>query len=97
MSPPRDGATRRLILWTLVVGVALSGVAMAYKLAGFIFAFTSPDFRGTFDVGITVYFVVSAGWACLLTWCWLTGKFSQMERSKYDMLRQEEEYERRGI
>jgi hypothetical protein len=94
---PSDRAARRLILWVMAVGVAFSGVAFAYKLAGFIWAVSSPDFRGTFDVGITVYFFVSAGWACLLVWCWLTGKFSDMERAKVEMLQQEEDYERHGI
>jgi hypothetical protein len=30
-------------------------------------------------------------------WCFLTGKFKDMEKDKFDLLRQEEEYERRGI
>jgi hypothetical protein len=92
-----DRAARRLIIWTMAVGIALSGVAFAYKIAGFIYALSSPDFKGTFDVSITVYFFVSFGWLCLLVWCFVTGKFKDMERSKYEMLRQEEEYERLGI
>jgi len=96
MNPPDRGA-RLLVIWTLVVGVAFAGVAFAYKIAAFIFTLSSPDFRGTFDVGITVYFFVSGGWLCLLTWAFLTGKFRHMDRAKYDLLRQEEEYERLGI
>jgi hypothetical protein len=92
-----DRAAHGVIVWTLIVGIALAGLAFAYKIAGFIYAVSTPDFRGTFDVGVTVYFVVSAGWLCLLSWCLLTGKFKQMERAKYDLLRQEEEYERLGI
>jgi len=92
-----DRAARRVIIWTMIVGVALAGVAFAYKIAGFIFAVSTEDFRGTFDVGVTVYFFVSAGWLCLLSWCFMTGKFKEMERAKYDLLRQEEEYERLGI
>lgn len=97
MMKPGDRATERLFIWTIGVGIVLAGIAFAYKIAGFIHVLTSQDFRGTFDVGITVYFVVSAGWLCLLAWCFLTGKFAKMERAKYDMLKQEEEYERRGI
>lgn len=96
----KTGSDRRselLFLWTIGVGVLFSGVAFAYKIAGFIHVLTSPDFRGTFEVGILVYFAVSAGWLCLLCWCFLTSKFSQMERQKFDILKQEEEYERRGI
>jgi hypothetical protein len=92
-----DRASRLLVIWTMLVGVALAGVAFAYKIAGFIYAVSTPDFRGTFDVGVTVYFCVSAAWLCLLVWCFLSGKFTRMERAKYDLLRQEEEYERRGI
>jgi len=92
-----DRASRLVVIWTMIVGVALAGVAFAYKIATFIFTLSSPDFRGTFDVGITVYFFVSAGWLCVLGWAFLTGKFKHMERAKYDLLRQEEEYERHGI
>jgi len=97
MSQPSDRASRRLLVWTLIVGVVLGGIAFAYKIAEFIHTLSSPDFAGTFDVGITVYFVVSGGWLCLLTWCLLTGKFKEMEHGKYELLQKEEEYERRGI
>ena len=97
MRTTSDRNARRVFVWILSLGIALGGVAFAYKLAGFVFALTSQDFRGTFDVGIIVYLFISAGWLCLLLWCFLTGKFKQMERAKYDMLRQEEEYERLGI
>jgi hypothetical protein len=92
-----DRASKLLIIWTMIAGIALSGVAFAYKLAGFVFAMSSPEHAGTFDVSITVYLFVSLGWLCLLVWCFMTGRFKDMERSKYEMLRQEEEYERRGI
>ena len=93
----QDRAARRLLVWTISVGVVLAGIAFAYKIASFIFTMSSPDFRGTFDVGITVYFVVSAGWLCVLIWSFMTNKFKQMEDEKYEMLRQEEEYDRLGI
>ena len=92
-----DRATKRLIIWTMSVGIFLSGLAFAYKIAAFIYTLSSPDFQGTFDVSITVYFFVSAGWLCLLVWCLVTNKFKEMERSKIELLRQEEEYERLGI
>ena len=97
MNEHGDRASRLLVIWTMVVGVALAGVAFAYKIAGFIFTLSSPDFRGTFDVGVVVYFCVSAAWLCLLVWCLLSGKFKRMEHAKYELLRQEEEYDRLGI
>lgn len=92
-----DRTSRRIIVGTLIFGIILGGVMFAYKIAEFIHTLSSPDFAGTFDVGITVYFFICGGWLCLLVWCLLTGKFKQMERGKYDMLKQEEDYERRGI
>ena len=92
-----DRRARRAVIYMLVLGLVLTGLAFAYKVAAFIWTLSSPDFRGTFDVGVTVYFVVSAGWLCLLVWAFVTGKFKDMERAKLEMLRQEEEYERRGI
>jgi len=97
MSEPSDRGSRLVLIWTMTVGIALAGVAFAYKIAGFIYTLSSPDFRGTFEVGITVYFCVSAAWLCLLVWCLLAGKFKRMERAKYEILRQEEEYDRLGI
>ena len=75
----------------------LSGIAFAYKVAEFMFTMSNDDFAGAFDVPIIVYFIVAAGWLALLVWCFMTGKFGEMERAKFDMLAQEEEYERRGI
>jgi hypothetical protein len=92
-----DRGTRLLFIWILVVGIVFSGLAFAFKIAGFIYTLSSVDFRGTFDVSIVVYFFVAAGWACLLVWCYLGGKFKDMESQKQGMLRQEEEYERLGI
>ena len=92
-----DRRARRAVLYMLILGLVLTGVAFGYKIAAFIWTLSSADFRGTFDVGVTVYFVVSAGWLCLLVWAFATGKFKDMERAKLEMLRQEEEYERRGI
>ena len=48
------------------------------------------------DVPVTIYFVVAAGWLCLLCWSFVSGQFKDVEEPKYEMLRLEEEYERRG-
>lgn len=92
-----DRKTKLLFIWILIVGVVFSGLAFAYKIAGFIYTLSSPDFRGTFDVSIAVYFFVAGGWAFLLTWSYLAGKFKDMESQKLEMLEQEREYERLGI
>ncbi|MEJ7734310.1 MAG: hypothetical protein WKG00_34585 [Polyangiaceae bacterium] len=97
MTELRDRTARRLVIYTMIVGLVLTAMAFAYKIAAFIWTLSSPDFRGTFDVGITVYFVVSAGWLCLLVWAFLTGRLKDVERTKLEMLRQEEEYEKLGI
>jgi hypothetical protein len=97
MRTTSDRRAELVFIWVLGVGVLFGGVAFAYKMAGFVWALSSRDFRGTFDVGITVYFFVSAGWLCLLVWSFLAGKFKHMERSKHDLLKKEEEYERLGI
>jgi hypothetical protein len=92
-----DRQTRLLFIWILSIGILFSGLAFAYKIAGFIYTLSSPDFRGTFDVSIVVYFFVSAGWGCLLLWSFLAGKFKDMETQKKEMIAQEAEYERLGI
>ncbi len=93
----RGRPARLVIIWSMVVSVVLSGVAFAYKVAEFIFAISNEAFAGSFDVPVIVYFTVAAGWLAMLIWCITAGKFKEMETSKYDMLAQEEEYEKLGI
>jgi hypothetical protein len=88
---------QRIVLWVVMIaGLLCAGVAFAYKVAEFIFTLGSDEVKGFADVPVTVYFVVAAGWLCLLIWCWVTGKFTELERAKYEMLEMEAEYERRG-
>lgn len=91
------GKRAKVLLWTcMIVGIVVAGVAFAYKLAEFIFTLNSNSVQGFADVPVTIYFVVAAGWLFLLAWSWKTGKFKDIESTKWDMLRQEIEYERRG-
>lgn len=94
-----DPVTRRqrVVLWVaMIAGLAGAGVAFSYKVAEFIFTLGSDEVQGFADVPVTVYFVVAGGWLCLLVWCWVTGKLTELERAKFEMLEMEEEYERRG-
>ena len=87
----------KLLLWgAMILGIVAAGAAFAYKVAEFLFTLGSGEVQGFADVPVTVYFVVATGWLCLLAWSYVTGKFTDVESSKWDMLRQEEEYERRG-
>jgi hypothetical protein len=89
---------KRLFLWVAMLSCLLgAGTAFAYKIAEFIYTISSEEVRGFADVPITVYFAVAAGWLCLLSWCFLSGKFSDLEGAKLEMLAREDEYERRGI
>lgn len=91
------GRRGSILLWvSMIGGIVAAGVAFIYKLAEFIFTLNSSAAQGFADVPVTVYFAVASGWLVLLAWCWRTGKFKDIESSKWDMLRQETEYERRG-
>ena len=87
----------KILLWVvMVVGIGLSGIAFVYKIAEFIFTLGGDEVKGFADVPVTVYFVVAAGWLCLLVWSYVTRQFVDVERSKYEMLEMEAEYERLG-
>ena len=87
----------KIVLWTaMLVGITLAGLAFAYKVAEFIFTMSGNEVQGFADVPVTVYFIVAAGWLFLLVWCWRSGKFTDIERPKFEMLEMEAEYERRG-
>ena len=81
----------------MVICILSAGTAFCYKMAEFIFTLTAEEVQGFADVPITVYFAVAAGWLCLLVWCFLSGKFEEVESAKVDILRKELEYERRGL
>lgn len=87
----------RVLLWiAMIVGTIASGAAFVYKIAEFIFTLNSNEVRGFADVPVTIYFVVAAGWLCLLVWCFASGQFTDIERAKVELLEMEEAYERRG-
>ena len=90
-------APEKIFLWVaMIVGTIAAGVAFVYKIAEFIFTLNSNEVRGFADVPVTIYFVVAAGWLCLLVWCFVSGQFTDVERAKVEMLEMEEAYEQRG-
>lgn len=87
----------KIVLWaSMIFGVFAAGVGFVYKITEFIFTLRENDVKGFADVPVTIYFCVAAGWLLLLVWCFVSGQFKHVEQPKYDMLRMEEEYERRG-
>ena len=87
----------RILLWIGMIGGTLAaGVAFVYKIAEFIFTLNSNEVQGFADVPVTIYFVVAAGWLCLLVWSYASGQFTDVERPKVEMLELEEAYEQRG-
>jgi nitrogen fixation-related uncharacterized protein len=96
-TPAPLGRPERIFLWgSMIFGIFAAAVAFVYKIAEFLFTLNEGAVQGFADVPVTIYFVVAAGWLLLLVWCFLSGKFKDVEQPKYDMLRMEEEYERRG-
>jgi len=93
-----SGARRHRWILHLCIAVGLvgAGAAFCYKIAEFLFTLNSEEVRGFADVPVTVYFAVAAGWLALLVWSFLTGKLTDAEHTKSDLIRMEEEYERRG-
>ncbi len=93
-SPARP---ERILLWIgMIGGILVAGVAFVYKIAEFIFTLNSNEVQGFADVPVTIYFVVAAGWLCLLVWSYVSGQFTDIERPKVEMLELEEAYEQRG-
>ena len=93
---PLSAWQRRVLALSITVGLLGAGVAFCYKIAEFLFTLNSEEVKGFADVPVTVYFAVAAGWLSLLVWSFLTGKLSEVEQSKCEFLKKEEEYERRG-
>jgi hypothetical protein len=90
------GWQRRILHISIALGLICAGTAFCYKIAEFLFTLNSEEVRGFADVPVTVYFAVAAGWLALLVWSFLTGKLTEMEQTKCDLIRMEEEYDRNG-
>jgi hypothetical protein len=94
---PPVGRRGRVAMWGMMIaGLVAAGVAFAFKVAEFVLTLDSDAVPGFAEVPVGVYFLVAAGWVALLVWCFATGKLRDLEQPKYDMLAQEEDYERRG-
>lgn len=91
-----DRRSKRMLWISMIVGIVFGGVTFAYKIMEFMFTLQAPEAQGFAEVPITVYFFVAGGWLCLLGWCFVTGKFRDVEQPKFDMLKMEEEYDRLG-
>ncbi len=91
---PSGGGRRAAYIWIMLVGTMLGGVAFVFKIVEFLHALESPESSGFVMVPVTAYFVVAAGWTCLLVWSYLHGDFARIEEPKYRMLEREFEYER---
>ena len=94
--PPLRAFERRALWASMILGVFCSAVAFVYKITEFILTLQDNEVKGFADVPVTIYFVVAAGWLCLLVWCFVSGQFTDIERAKVEMLEQEEAYEQRG-
>jgi hypothetical protein len=95
--PSAPRRPERILMWAAMIGgILAAGIAFIYKISEFIFTLNESSVQGFADVPVTIYFVVAAGWLLLLVWCFMTGQFTNVEEPKYEMLRREEEYERRG-
>lgn len=96
-APSGPARPERILLWIgMIGGTIAAGVAFVYKIAEFIFTLNSNEVQGFADVPVTIYFVVAAGWLCLLVWSYASGQFTDVERPKVEMLELEEAYEQRG-
>ena len=100
MSPseqyPISRRSKNLLWISMIVGIIGAGIAFTFKIAEFIHTLGADEVRGFAEVPVITYFFVAGGWLSVLIWCFKTGKFRNLEQPKFDMLAQEEEYERLG-
>lgn len=74
--------------------ILVAGCGFIFKLFEFARSI-DPNEHVLFAVmPITTYLIVASGFMCLFIWAFLSGKFADLEAAKYDMLEQEEAYER---
>jgi len=79
----------------VAVTVAAAGITFLFKLYEFVAASTTGIVPGIVTATVLPYFFISAGFLLLAAWAWAGGHYKNIEEPKLDMLRQEQEYEKR--
>ncbi len=96
---PRDfSRAKSIFLWIFsILMVLTAGTAFLFKLIEFIFTATTdgPGALTSFLIPVLTYLLVSAGFACLFLWAYVTGQFRDVEAPKYRMLEMNAEWDRR--
>ena len=69
----------------------LAGCGFLYKLFEFFLSIDDPDILGFAIAPLANYFLVAGGFFALLIWAFLSGQFSDIERAKHDLLKDQEQ------
>lgn len=89
-------AQRITLIVFLLVFLLPAGVGFAIKLYEFMTVANGATSEGTFMlVPVLNYFIVFMGMLCMLAWAATNGMFRDIEKPKFDMLRQERELDER--
>ncbi len=85
----RQSVRRRWILRVFLVGAILSGVGFAVKIFEFLQDLLNSNGLHFAGAHLAVYAFVAGGFLLLLTYGFLKGHFSDIEKPKFDMLERE--------
>lgn len=92
--PTSEGAFHKWMTRLFVVVVIGGGLAFTVKLYEFFDDLTRADGLRFAGSHLLTYCLVAAGFFLLLLACFIGGHFSNIEQAKYDMLEEEERYDR---
>lgn len=71
-----------------------AGIGFLVKLIEFLASVDDPDILGFAVAPLVNYFLVAGGFFSLLVWAFLAGQFSNIEKTKYELLEDQERFDR---
>ncbi|MEE9219287.1 MAG: hypothetical protein V3U98_09500 [Acidobacteriota bacterium] len=88
------GVWRRIVTWGVGVAVVGGGITFCLKLYEFVRTANSGEMPGFAFATVISYFIVTAGFLCLVMWAFLRGHYHDIEEPKYRLLQTEASLDR---
>jgi hypothetical protein len=85
---------RNIVLWFFVVLMLAGGLGFCVKIHNFLQDWLDGNGINFGGSHLLSYGLVATGYALLLSFCYLKGHFTDIERPKYDLLEKEESLDR---
>ena len=82
------------LVWFFGGASLFAGLGFLYKLYEFFISLDDKSILGFAIAPLANYALAAGGFLCLLVWAFLSGQFSNIEQAKFDLLADQERFDR---